>query len=173
MWQPSGYRFVTGYIGGELKLSVKLQDKIIKLINARDTIKVLSTVDNKGIPHTVFKDFLEVDNDGNIIYLELIESSATNNNMVNSIWFKKKVSITIRSKDNESYQIKGIPVKAHISGQIFKRYYEFVKGNIEDGDLSTVWVIKPEELRNETYTYRKRQEEEKHPLLIHLDRLAK
>lgn len=154
-------------------MSIKLQDKIIKLINDRDTIKVLSTVDKNNVPHTTFKKFLKADDDGNIIYLELIESSITNNNMVNSIWFKKKVSITIKSKDNESYQIKGIPVKAHISGQVFKKYYKLVKENIEDGDLSTVWVIKPEELRNETYRYRKKQEEEKHPLLIHLDRLTK
>lgn len=154
-------------------MAIKLQDKIIKLINDKDTIKVLSTVDKDNVPHTVFKSFLKVDDSGNIIYLELIESSITNNNMVNSIWFKKKVSITIKSKNNESYQIKGVPVKAEISGQLFKKYYKFVKENIEDGDLSTVWVIEPEEIRNETYSYRKKQEEEKHPLLIHLDRLVK
>lgn len=152
---------------------IKLQDKIIKLINDEDTIKVLSTLDKNNIPHTTFKNFLRVDDDGNIIYLELIESSITNSNMVNSIWFKKKVSITVKSKDNESYQIKGIPIKAHISGQVFKEYYKFVREKIEDGDLSAVWVIKPEEIRNETYGYRKKQEEEEHPLLIHLDRLAK
>ncbi len=158
---------------GELELSIKLENKIIKLINDEDTVKVLSTVDKDNIPHSTFKNFLNVDNNGNILYMELIESSMTNSNMVNSIWFKKKVSITVKSKDNESYQIKGIPVKAYISGHIFRKYYEIIRERIEDGDLSTVWIIEPEEVRNETYSYRKKSEEKKHPLLIHLDRLAK
>jgi hypothetical protein len=154
-------------------MTIKLEEEIIELLNSKDTVKVLATLNRDNIPHVAFKEFLDVNADGNILYLELIESSQTNSNMVNSIWFKRKVAINIKSQDGRSYQIKGTPIRALISGPIFENYYKLVSEKIEDGDLSTVWIIRPEEVINETYEIRKREEEEKHPLLKHVDRLAK
>lgn len=154
-------------------MTIKLEEEIIELLNSKDTVKALATLNTNNIPHVVFKESLDVNEDGNILYLELIESSQTNSNMVNSIWFKRKVAINIKSQDGRSYQIKGTPVRALISGPIFENYYKLVSEKIEDGDLSTVWIIRPEEIINETYEIRKKEEEEKHPLLKHVDRLAK
>lgn len=154
-------------------MTIKLEEEIIELLNSKDTVKVLATLNRDNIPHVAFKEFLDVNADGNILYLELIESSQTNSNMVNSIWFKRKVAINIKSQDGRSYQIKGTPIRALISGPIFENYYKLVSEKIEDGDLSTVWIIRPEEVINETYEIRKKEEEEKHPLLKHVDRLAK
>lgn len=154
-------------------MAVKLKEEIIELIKNKNTIKALATLNRDNIPHVVFKEFLDVNEDGNIIYLELIESSKTNSNMVNSIWFKRKVAINIKSKDGISYQIKGTPTRALISGPVFENYYKLVSEKIEDGDLSTIWIITPEEIINETYEVRKKEEEEKHPLFKHVDRLAK
>lgn len=154
-------------------MAVKLGKEIIELIKNKDTVKALATINRDNIPNVVFKEFLDVNEEGNIIYLELIESSNTNSNMVNSIWFKRKVAINIKSQEGISYQIKGTPTRALISGPVFENYYKLVSEKIEDGDLSTVWIITPEEIINETYEVRKKEEEEKHPLLKHVDRLAK
>ena len=154
-------------------MAVKLEKEIIDLINGEKTVKVLATTDRDGVPHVVFKGSVSADGEGNIIYLELLESSKTNSNLVNSIWFKKKAAVTVKSEDGTSVQIKGTPVRCIITGPVFEHYYKLISRKIEDADLAAVWVIEPEEVREETYRVRKTEEENSHPLLIHLDRLAK
>jgi hypothetical protein len=47
-----------------------------------------------------------------------------------------------------------------------------VRSVIDDADLSTVWMIEPQKVIDETYATRKRQEEEQFPFSVHLDRLT-
>lgn len=154
-------------------MAIRLEKDIIELVEKDKAVKVLATTDKDGVPHVVFKGSLNIDRDGNIIYLELLESSRTNSNLVNSIWFNKKVAVSVKSEDGRSVQIKGIPVKCHITGPVFEHYYKIISRRIQDADLAAVWVIEPEEIREETYKIRKAEEEKNHPLLLHLDRLAK
>jgi hypothetical protein len=153
-------------------VGIDLGKEIKELFNDEQTVKVLATTDKDGTPHAVFKASIDMNEDGNIQYLELIESSQTNMNMVNSIWFKHKVAISIKTQDGRSYQIKGTPIKTHISGAIFEKYYKQARQKLNDSDLAAVWIIEPEEVINESYEYRKKEEETKHPLLKHLDRLV-
>lgn len=154
-------------------MGFKLEEPVVKLLNAKDSIKVLATIDAKGVPHVVVKDSIGISENGELIYLELIESSKTNENLVGSIWFKRKAAVSVTGSDGTSFQIKGTPVKCIISGPVFEHYYKAAKERYEQADLAAVWVIAPEEARNETYAFRREEEEAKHPLLIHLDRLAK
>jgi hypothetical protein len=154
-------------------MAIILEQNVIDLLKDNATDKVLATTDKDGVPHVVFKGSIETDAQGNIIYLELLESSKTNSNLVNSIWFKKKVAVTVKSETGTSVQIKGIPIRAIITGPLFEYYYKLVRQKLGDVDLSTVWVIAPEEIRVETFNVRKEDEERNHPLLVHLDRLAK
>lgn len=154
-------------------MSFKLEELVVALINAKDSVKVLATTDKKGVPHVVVKDSISVNEKDELIYLELIESSKTNENLVSSIWFKRRVAVNVTGSDGTSFQIKGTPVKCIISGPVFEHYYIAAKERYKEADLSAVWVIEPEEARNETYAFRREEEEKQHPLLIHLDRLAK
>ncbi|MDF2986840.1 MAG: hypothetical protein K0R50_2350 [Eubacterium sp.] len=154
-------------------MAIKLEKEIIDLVTGDNAVKVLATTDKDGVPHVVFKGSINIDSDGNLVYLELLESSRTNSNLVNSIWFKKKVAVSVRSEDGRSVQIKGTPVRCLITGPVFEYYYKLISQRIEDADLAAVWVIEPEEVRDETYKVRKAEEEKNHPLLLHLDRLAK
>jgi len=134
---------------------------------------VLATLDADGFPHAVVKQSLQPGEDGAIIYLELLESSRTNKNLVRSLWFNQKVAISLKGKDGRSYQIKGAPVKAHITGPLFQEHYTAVREKLGDVDLAAVWVIEPEEIIDETFGTRKAEEEAAHPFFSHLDRLAR
>jgi hypothetical protein len=158
-----------------------LDAKIIDLINDKNTIKAVATTDRNGIVHIVFKGLVSVDTDnhgGTIRFLELNETSQTNKNMTYSLWFKKTVSINILSagitdSERKSYQIKGIPVKALICGKEFEESYRMVREYFgADADLSTIWIVEPQEIREETASIRRQAERKDYPLIGHLDRYA-
>lgn len=153
-------------------MSIPLNEQVTELLKDAQTIKALATTDKHGKPHVIVDHTITLDENGNIVYLELIETSKTNSNLVNSIWFKRTVAVIV-SKNGVSYEIKGTPVRSIISGPVFEHYYKITREWGEDVDLSTVWIIEPEEISDESYAFRKQQEKEHHPLIGHLDRLAK
>jgi hypothetical protein len=154
-------------------MAVQLEPKVRELLDDKDTVKVLATTDKNGIPHAVVKQTLHVDEGGRLAYLELLESSRTNRNLVSSIWFNRKVSVVLQGKDGLSFEIIGRPVKTLITGPVFQRHYIAVRENLGDVDLAAVWIIEPEEVNNQTFAARKAQEDARHPIFTHLDRLAK
>ncbi|MDR1148615.1 MAG: pyridoxamine 5'-phosphate oxidase family protein [Spirochaetaceae bacterium] len=151
-------------------MPAELNEAIKSLLRDIGTVKVLASVNSDGRPHVSFKDSIRLNDTGNLEYDEFIESSQTNKNLVFSIWFHKQVAITILAPDKTCYQIKGTPVKAIIYGKKFEERYKQLKK--ERGiDLSTIWIIEPEEVIEETLAVRKTLEEAGHPLLRHLDTL--
>jgi len=154
-------------------MATKLNKEIIALFGSDDSTKVLATVNEHGYPHAAAKPFIRVDDDGNLLYLELVESSLTQKNLVRSIWFDHKVSVSISDSSGRSWQIKGKPVKTLITGPVFLQHYREVRQLLGDVDLSAVWIIEPEEVINENVLFRHAHEEQAHPLFRHLDRLAK
>lgn len=154
-------------------MAVQLGNEVIELLKDKETIKVLATTDEAGVPHVVIKQTIQLGDDENLFYLELLESSKTNKNLVRSIWFNRKVSVALQGKDKQSYQIIGRPVKAIISGPVFQKHYVAIREKLGDVDLATVWVIEPEEVSNQTFSIRRAQEEAAHPIFKHLDQLAK
>lgn len=151
-------------------MAIELEKEVKDLLNHPDSKKVLATIDREGNPHVTVKNSIRVNDAGYIEYLEVIESSQTNKNMVNSIWFHKQIAINVLN-EKLSYQIKGIPYRAIVAGQEFEEKYNQVRGKYGDVDLSTVWLIEPIEVIDETFEKRRLEEEEEHPILKHLDRL--
>ncbi len=154
-------------------MATNLNKEIRDLIADAEATKVLATLDADGVPHAVVKQSLQIGEDGNIIYLELLESSRTNRNLVRSIWFDRKVAVIVTGRGGQSYQIKGKPLKTHITGPLFQKHYTAVRERLGEVDLAAVWVIEPDEVIEESFAVRKEEEERNHPFFIHLDRLAK
>jgi hypothetical protein len=154
-------------------MAEKLTEEIIALLRDPATVKVLATTGKDGVPHAVFKGSIHADEAGNLVSLELIESSKSNSNLVHSLWFGRKVSVSIRTQDGTSYEIIGKPERCIISGPVFEKYYRDVRAKLGDVDLGAVWLISPIEIRNETFKIRNQEEAEAHPLFLHLDRIAK
>jgi hypothetical protein len=149
----------------------KLSKEVADLINDHESIKILATTDEKGVPHTAFKRCLTVLEDGNLAFAEVFEGSQTNINLVRSLWFDKEVELTIRGKNGAIFQIRGKPYKYIYTGPLFKKFYLAARKKWgQDSELAGVWVIIPEEVRDETYEVRKKVEDELHPFFKHFDR---
>lgn len=151
-----------------------IDDDIKKIIADPETLKVVASVGKNGIPHAVFKGSLHINNDGNIEYYELLESAKDNQNLVYSLWYGKKVAINILSKDGKSFEIIGTPIRTITSGHLFQEVYVALREKRgKDSDLGAIWIIQPEEIRNETFAVRKEEDEKNYPILKHIDRLVK
>ncbi|MDR2618300.1 MAG: hypothetical protein LBC62_05455 [Treponema sp.] len=148
-----------------------LHKRLLALLEDPRTRKVLSAAGSDGVPHTVFKDSIRADSEGNIRFYELIETSSTNKNLVYSLWFKKPVSIAVLGVDDTSFDITGIPYRSIICGGEFEEAYISIRKSLGgDADLSAIWVIKPESVRENTFQVRLREAAGKYPLIGHLDR---
>jgi hypothetical protein len=154
-------------------MAVTLTPEIITLLDDDNTSKILATVGADGFPHAVEKRSLHYGGDGAIHYLELLETSTTNRNLVRSIWFGGKVAIALNGGDGRSVQIKGRPVKTHITGPLYQRHYEGIRARPGDVDLAAVWVIEPDEVIDQNFDVRKRREDALHPDFVHLDLIAR
>ncbi|TAK35336.1 MAG: pyridoxamine 5'-phosphate oxidase family protein [Chloroflexota bacterium] len=150
---------------------VALPPEVVELIKDKGTLKLLATTDEHGNPHAVVKGSLTVLDDGHLAYRETLESSQTNSNLLRSIWFDKKVAVTIVGANRESYQIKGKPYRYVINGSLYKEFYLAARERGgPDSELAGVWLIAPEEVRTQSSKARKEEEERKHPHVRHYDR---
>ncbi|MDY6863026.1 MAG: pyridoxamine 5'-phosphate oxidase family protein, partial [Thermodesulfobacteriota bacterium] len=99
---------------------IKLPKEVVEVLQDPETIKVLTTKDGEGVPHTVFKGSLTALDDKTIAYMELLENSHTLKNilrLMNIESGKKLVAINVLDqKKGISYQIKGEPYQLHIEG---------------------------------------------------------
>ncbi len=154
-------------------MPIELPRELVELFYAPGTVKVLATVDEGGAPSAQVDPLLTLDHDGNVLYLERFESSRTNRNLVRSIWFKRPVTVTVSGYGGNSYEIRGLAVRAHVSGLIFQTHYTALRRQVGDIDLAAVWIIEPLEFRDESWAARQRNETEKHPAFVHLDRLVR
>ncbi len=153
-------------------MSEIIDKNLAEVINAPDTLKVLATIDKNNVPHVVYKGSIHADENGNITFLELLESSRSGQNLVHSIWFDKKIAINILDKDKNSYEIIAKPTRCITCGKEFEQAYENVRSKLGDVDLSAIWIAEPIKITNETYKVRLKEEEENYPILKHLDRLV-
>ena len=147
-----------------------ISEQLKAIIQDENTKKVLASVSKKGEVHAVFKKYVEVDDEGNIVVYELLDSSQTGRNLTYSLWFNKKVSLLVDAGDGISYQIKGIPHRDIVTGPVYEeKYKEFILKN-PDNDLAGIWTIIPVEVRDETYEVRLKEEREKYPVIGHMDK---
>lgn len=147
-----------------------LNEKVKALLRDPASYKALATVSKIGEVHVVYKGSLTVDEDGNIVVYELLDSSQTSKNLTYSLWFEKKVAVNVVGQDGTSYLIKGIPERDIVTGPEFEeKYKEFLAKNPEN-DLAGIWIIPPIEVKENTYAIRRQEERERYPVIGHMDR---
>ena len=145
---------------------------LVEVLKDPSTVGIIATLDESGIPHAVPSPFLRLDEKGRLVHLELLETSTSHRNLLRCIWFEQPVSVTLSTPAGRVLVITGRPYKAHVSGPLFSSYYREVRSLLGDADLAAVWLIEPQQVREETYKFRKEREETLHPFHLHLDRLA-
>ena len=141
-----------------------LSKEVMDTINDPKTLKVLSTTDEDGNPHTVYKSFMKALDDRAIIYVEMIYRSNTYKNMLRNKWANKSVSITTWNPEKmTSYQIKAAPVAYLQNGPLWTEMIQMVWSMFPEATPAGAWVLAPKEVINELY--HARQEEEDNRIL--------
>jgi len=154
-------------------MGFQLSEEIEQAILDKESVIVIGSISKEGLPHVTVKNTIFL-KDGRIGFYELLEKSQTQKNLVYSLWFNKTVAINIITKDRKSYQIKGIPYKAIVSGHKFEEAYIHVQETIGDGiDLSAIWLIDINSVEEETFSVKRNELETEFPFEVHLDRLIK
>ncbi len=155
-------------------MSIQITEEVRQAFAARDSVKMLGTVSKEGIPHVTVKGSIQLTEDGKITFLELLEKSQTQKNLVYALWFDRQVTVNVITSGRKSYQIKGIPYKAVTSGREFQNAYQAVQDRFgNDFDLSAIWYINIEEIEEESFLVRREKLEKEYPYELHVDRLAK
>jgi hypothetical protein len=153
-------------------MATVLTKEIVDLLADSGTSKVLATIDEKGFPHAVAGVPIHTDDTGNLLYLEYFESSVTNKNLTRSIWFDGGVAVSL-SNAGHTFQIKGRPIKNHITGPLFLKFYQEIRTKQGNINLAAVWEIEPVEIIDEGQAARREYENTKRPFFTHLDRIAR
>lgn len=143
------------------------------LLSDRRAVRVLATASPDGEPHAVLAPAVEVDDAGRILYLEPLESSRTQRDLVASIWFEKPVTIVVAGDDGATWRIRGRVRKAHVAGPIFRARYERLRDAEPPADLAAVWEIEPQAVTDETPATLRRRQDAERPFFKHLDRIAR
>ncbi|MDR1684992.1 MAG: hypothetical protein LBR82_00865 [Desulfovibrio sp.] len=156
-------------------MGIRLSEDLRTALRDPASLKVIAGVNRAGEPHVVFKEAISMDSEGrNLQCLELLETSQTNRNLTHSLWFQRKIAVNVLHPKGRSWQIKGLPVKVHISGPLFEEQYIAVRNRLgPEADLSAVWIIEPLEEKEQTYLVRLREERLHYPLVGHLDRFTR
>jgi hypothetical protein len=154
-------------------MDLQLIHKARTLLVDSETVAVIATAGTDGTPQLTVSKHLELLDDGRLLHLELFESSETSRNLLRALWFNKQVAVILHGTSGQSLVLQGKPVKAHISGPVFRRYYETIRHRLGDVGLAAVWLIEPDDIRDDSYETRRRIEKERFPFHLHLDQLAK
>ena len=142
---------------------MNIPNNVKTFLEDTNVIKTLTTVDSEGNPHSVPINSFSVMDDGNIAFMELLDTCQTQKNMLNCYWFKKDVSILIMGDwgKGEAFQLKGIPCKFLTEGPVWDKYLAMIWKVIPKADPSGVWLITPKGIRNQNYFVRRKGEEDR------------
>jgi len=142
---------------------MEIPANIKKMLEDPKNVKTLTTVNTDGNPYSVPVNSVSVMADGNIAFMELLDTCQTQRNMLNCLWFKKTVSILVVGDwgKGEVFQIKGTPYKLLTQGPIWDQYLGMIWKIIPQADPAGVWLITPEEVRDQNYFVRRKGEEER------------
>jgi len=145
---------------------------IKQVINNPKTVKTLGTVSIDGVPHTAVKQTLHVNDEGKLQYIELFESSKSYRNITGSLWYAKKVSISLLSENRESFEIVGYPDQILISGREFEKAYAETL-ETKGYDIAAIVTIVPESVENNSPDIKFNEQDKTRLFYKHLDRLSK
>ena len=143
---------------------VELPKELVASLKDPETVKVLTTVDAAGNPHSVFKASLTALDSGYLAYMEMLEFSDSTKNLLRDMYTNRQISIAVWDKANQiSYQIKGAPYRFVYEGPIWDAFLEETWKMFPDSNPPGVWLIEPREVINEDYASRRKDLEAAYP----------
>lgn len=149
-----------------------LLESLSTLLNASGVQVALSTVSSEGVPTTALGSEYYLSERGTLLFREYLESSATNRDLLYSLWFERPVSVAIASGHN-ALHLRGVPTHAHVAGPLFQQHYEAAVERDPSSDLATVWEIRIDHVEDASPERRRKEQDIRRPFFTHLDRLVR
>ena len=144
------------------EIPVEMPEELVDILKEKETLTTLTTVDEKGVPHTVYKGSISLAEDGCLAYIEMLEGSQTSKNMLTCYRNQNTVSVTAFNPGNwKSYQVKGLPYKYVVEGPIWEDMRKGLWEKVPVAEPAGVWLIIPKEVRDESYAGRFNEENER------------
>ena len=148
-----------------------ISNELKKLIEKKNSIKVVSSQDKEGVINSAPKGSLQVSADDELTYVEVLESSKSYSNAVYSIWFDKKVTVLVIGEDKESFLIHGCIKKILTCGREYEAYYSKYQ-EAKGFDIAAVVKIKVEDVQDLNLAKGIERQKKEHPFFSHYDSLA-
>lgn len=143
---------------------MKLSEGMLSIINNKDAIKIVATVNKEGEPHAVVNGSLSALDEETLAIPSIMDCQSQNHrNLMWSLWFNKKISIQVyHPGTGASFQIKGTPYRYIMQYQdpIFRRFCELIRTDYHTS-LGGVFLIRPESCREQTLSARLKEERKK------------
>lgn len=131
-----------------MKAVVRIPRDVANLFNDPETVKVLVTLDQQGVPHCVPISSLSIPSP-DIIAFAVIMADETHRNLLNN---PDKVVTATAVKGFQSYQIKAKPQEYMTEGVAFDAFRQRF-GSIIMGsglEIKGVWILKPLEIYDQS-----------------------
>ena len=149
----------------------EINEELKRLIEDRESIKVVSSLNREGIINSAPKGSLEISGEDELTYVEILESSKSYRNIVYSIWFDKIISVLIVGKDRETYQIHGSVKKILTCGAEYEEYYKKYQ-NARGFDIAAVVKIKIQDINDLNLAKGIEKQKKEHPFFSHYDSIS-
>lgn len=149
----------------------RISEELRKLIESKESLKIVSTQNREGIINSAPKGSLEISGEGELTYVEVLESSSSYRNVIYSIWFDKEVSVLVIGENKETYLIHGLVKKVLTSGREYESYYRRWK-EARGFDIAAVVRLTVKEVKDLNLSKGIARQKEEHPFFQHYDSIA-
>ena len=146
---------------------IEFPNEVKNIINNPKSIVAVSTINEDGTPHVVYKGSVRILEDGNIAFIEVIENSRTTKNILSLINIeedKKTKLIAMNILDAEkmlSYEIRLKFNRFAIEGPLWKSFLKETWKILPDIDPVGVWIFEPVEINNQSLPAKIKEEGER------------
>jgi len=150
-----------------------LPEALLELLKDPTSLKILGTVGSDGTPHVAVRPSVTLLDDGTLAFAEELDSSQASRDLVFAVWHDRRVAVGV-SRGRHAWEVRGRPWRCEITGPLLKRFLlEARAAEGPDADIAAVWVIRPEEARDESPATRRAEDAVRRPFAgSHLDRAS-
>ena len=151
-------------------MSAKITDKQKTVIEDKGSYKSVASVSKNGNIELTGYRYTGVDDNGNLLIYQLLQTSQSNRNLTYALWFNKEVTIHFSGSGSEEFTVRGIPVRNIVAGPFFEKKYIELNDEDFENDLVSIYVIEPSEISENNYEVLRQKERSEWGILGHMDR---
>ncbi len=150
-----------------------LPEDLVALVGDPASTKAIAAMGPDGAPSVAVRDTLAVLDGGTLAFAEELDTSPTSRALVHTIWFGGAVAVSVRRGDR-AFHLRARPWRCALVGPLFTRFLLEARARLGgDADIAAVWVLKVDEVRDDSPATLRALDEARRPHAgRHLDRAS-